>query len=425
MLEDFMKAWSRSSALLLFLICMIGLCSICFLPLPAAAQEGLDVSSQVAVTFSGLRFNRATNTFDTIASLTNTSTTPMATPISLVLTTIDPSTVTVANASGQTSSGKPFLNVPVADGTLDPGETIGNMVIKFRNPNRVSFTFQHSVLSAEVRPVATVRTALHALTGVPVILDGSDSYDPNGRELTFYWSLLEAPAGSTAVLTDAERPNPRLTPDIPGVYLVELIVNNGQTDSLPAQMTLTAFSGNVPPNARAGRDQHARLGLAVPLDGRGSDDPNHTPLDFLWSFVSVPSGSARTNADISTPDSPTPLFVPDVAGTYVLNLRVNDGVNTDDDTVQVLASAPNVPPNAYAGVDVVVQVGEEAVLDGRGSVDPDAGPSPLSFAWTFVARPAGSTLTTAALQGAATATPRFTRMYRGPISCACRSAMGH
>lgn len=193
-------------------------------------------------------------------------------------------------------------------------------------------------------PVAHAGQAVYAVTGSPVHLDGSASYDPAGNLLTFAWFLVEAPAGSQEVLSDPFRPNPQFVPDVSGPYTFELLVHNGQVEGQPDRMTLTAFTANAPPNARAGHDQSALVGAVVALDGTGSYDPEQASLEVHWSFEAVPVGSALTDAGIAVSNSPTPQFVPDVEGLYVVRLHVSDGVLTDDDTVQVMAHHPNVAP---------------------------------------------------------------------------------
>ena len=79
----------------------------------------------------------------------------------------------------------------------------------------------------------------------------------------------------------------------------------------------------------------------------------------------------------------------------------------------IAAALPNVAPNADAGTDLVVQLGAGATLDGAASIDPDSGPTPLSFQWTFVSVPVGSLLTDADLSGATTAAPSFTPDMEG------------
>lgn len=262
-------------------------------------------------------------------------------------------------------------------------------------------------------PVARAGHDVHGLTAAPVFLDGSASSDPDGDLLTFHWSLDAAPTGSTATVTDPSRPNPQFIPDLPGQYVFALVVHDGKLDSPPARVTLTATTGNAPPNARAGKAQYARVEATVLFDGSGSSDPELTSLQFLWSFDTVPPGSTLTDTQIVRRDSATPTFIPDIEGTYVLRLRVSDGVLSDVDTVEVFASRPNVGPNAAAGLDVAVQGGKLVTLDGTGSFDADMNPAPLTFAWIFVALPATSTLTNAALHNATTATPSFTPDVEG------------
>jgi hypothetical protein len=71
-------------------------------PALAAPFGGVNVTDRVATTFSGLRLNRATGTFDSVATLKNTSAEPVLAPLSLVITGINPTSVTLANPSGTT-----------------------------------------------------------------------------------------------------------------------------------------------------------------------------------------------------------------------------------------------------------------------------------------------------------------------------------
>ncbi len=190
--------------------------------------------------------------------------------------------------------------------------------------------------------------------------------------------------------------------ELPSGYLEE---------SLPDQMMVRAFFGNAPPNARAGNDQHAFVGVAIAVDGSGSDDPNQDPLvDILWSFDEVPPSSTAT---LNPPDSLSPVFTPDIEGTYDVNLHVSDGSLADDDTTQVFARLIDVAPNAHAGPDQAVPFGVEVTLNGNGSFDPDTSPAPLSFAWRWVTLPADSAFTNMDILDATTAFPRFTPDVEG------------
>jgi fibro-slime domain-containing protein len=265
-------------------------------------------------------------------------------------------------------------------------------------------------------PVAQAGPDQHVLTGVAVTLNGSDSFDPDGDLLTYAWQidwdLVAKPADSAlrdTDITDRTSPNPSFVPDVDGVYIFRLIVNDGQADSAPDFVTITASTPNVPPNAQAGADQNVYVGDVVYLDGSASTDPDDgpEPLTFAWTFVAVPVGSALHNQHIVDADQAMASFVPDVPGTYVLRLAVSDGEADDDDDITIVASH-NVPPNARAGPDQTLQLGPEVALDGRASSDPDNGPQPLVFAWRFVSVANDSALSNAQLRAANTATPRFT-----------------
>lgn len=109
-----------------------------------AAQTFVDVSSEVTVTKSGLVLNRTTNTFNTVVTITNVSSAVLNGPLVLVVSSLAPITVTLANPSGQEPSGNPFVNLTVPIGGVSPG-SISNVLLKFNNPNRVAFTFKTMV----------------------------------------------------------------------------------------------------------------------------------------------------------------------------------------------------------------------------------------------------------------------------------------
>ena len=102
--------------------------------------------------------------------------------------------------------------------------------------------------------------------------------------------------------------------------------------------TSSATSGtNTPPVADAGADQTVAVNARVQLDGGASSDVNSDPLSYAWSFTSRPVGSL---AVLSDPTVVNPTFIADQAGSYVLQLIVNDGVaNSAADTVSVTSNS--------------------------------------------------------------------------------------
>lgn len=389
------------------IVWLIAFVLLCLAISPAFTQVTSSLDSKIKVAFSGYVLNRTTGTFDTRGTLTNISADALQAPISLVITGISNPSVSLANAAGTTSDGKPYVAVPIPSGGFIPA-SITTVALKFKNTNpAIGFTFTHSVVGI-LPPIADAGKNLSGVTGKPVTLDGSASRDPQGKLLTYTWRVVQAPINSKAALIRPTTPNPSFTPDLVGTYQFELIVSNGTLSSQPAQVTLTASTVNAPPVARAGNSQNARVGVSVSLDGSASSDPEGAPLIPLWSFVSAPTGSALTDTSITSRNALKASFVPDKAGIYILKLTVSDGALSSTDTTQITVAPPNVPPNANAGTDILVNFGVSVSVNGTASTDPDAGPAPLTFLWTIVSKPIGSLLTNASIVGGNLPSASFT-----------------
>ena len=185
-------------------------------------------------------------------------------------------------------------------------------------------------------PTASAGLAQTVQYGATVILSGSGT-DPQSLPLTYKWSLITLPTGSQAVLSNPTSANPTFVADQPGTFVAQLIVNNGTLDSAPATVTITTTI--APPVANPGPAQTVAIGATVSLDGSGSADSNNLPLTYKWSLTSAPAGSA---AAISSANTSKTSFVADVAGTYVIQLIVNNGFkDSDPQTIAISASAGN------------------------------------------------------------------------------------
>ena len=192
------------------------------------------------------------------------------------------------------------------------------------------------------------------------------------------------------MLSNTNTVKPSFTVDVAGSYTVQLIVNDGTVDSAPD--TVTISTENSAPVANAGADQTVLVNDTVQLDGSGSSDVDGDSLSFTWSFVSRPAGSSAT---LSNTKVLKPTFDVDVAGTYTVQLIVNDGtVDSAPDTVTI--STENSAPVANAGADQAVLVSDTVQLDGSGSSDADG--DTLTFKWSFVSRPVGSSATSVQYQ---------------------------
>jgi len=273
-------------------------------------------------------------------------------------------------------------------------------------------SFNIVVIDTNRAPKADAGVDRNVITGDPATLDGSASFDPDGDAITFAWRFMSLPAASgltSADIANANTPAASFIPDVDGDYVVALEVSDAELMD-EAIVTITATTPpNISPNADAGGNQTVDSASFVVLDGSASNDPDSSPLPltFSWSFVSVPTGSSLTNAQLVDATMTIAGFTPDIAGEYVVRLDVFDGTSTASATAAITASSTNIPPTANAGADQIATLGDTVALDGSASNDSDFGPAALSFTWTFASIPSGSTLTDTDIIGANAATPSY------------------
>lgn len=194
--------------------------------------------------------------------------------------------------------------------------------------------------TSNAAPVANAGLDQNVKNGATVTLDGSGSSDANGDALTYQWTMDARPSQSMATLSSSTVAKPTFVPDVAGMYMISLIVNDGSLSSVADSVTITSSRTNAAPVANAGKDQNVPTNTTVSLDGRGSSDADGDTLKYEWTLTSRPAGS---NATISNKSQAVTNFTTDVAGTYVATLVVNDGsVNSAATTVAITAVASSL-----------------------------------------------------------------------------------
>jgi hypothetical protein len=94
---------------------------------------------------------------------------------------------------------------------------------------------------------------------------------------------------------------------------------------------------DTPPVATASAPPSAAAGTPLVLTGTFTDAES-TVGTFFWRITTIAAGSALTTAFSTSPLAPNVTFTPDVAGTYIFALVVNDGrQNSPDASVTVNA----------------------------------------------------------------------------------------
>ncbi len=255
-----------------------------------------------------------------------------------------------------------------------------------------------NISTSNSAPTANAGQAQTVPVDTTVTLDGSGSTDIDGDQLTYSW-VLSAPGNSTATLSNPNTVKPTFYVDVPGTYTATLTVNDGHGNTNSAGVQITTL--NSPPVANAGPAQSVNIGATVTLDGSKSTDVDGDPLTYSWSFTNIP---ATSTAVINNPTSVNPTFTVDVGGEYDIQLIVNDGHNHSVTATTKVTTNTVLAPTANAGNPQTVGVGSLVTLSGSGN-DPNVPPLPLTYSWSLVCKPSGST---ASLSGANGTSPTFT-----------------
>lgn len=103
-------------------------------------------------------------------------------------------------------------------------------------PDTVAVSFEN------IKPVADAGTGQSIEVGETVTLNGSGSSDANGDPLTYTWALVSIPDGSLSSIDDPTAVMTTFVPDLPGTYVVQLIVNDGFVDSDPSTIQVQAVT---------------------------------------------------------------------------------------------------------------------------------------------------------------------------------------
>lgn len=225
-----------------------------------------------------------------------------------------------------------------------PGEYDISLIVNDGNSDSQAATVK--VTDRNIAPVAFAGQGITQEVNSLITLDATASLDADGDTLHYQWSIISAPAGSIAALSDSTALHPTFIPDVVGDYLLQLIADDGDDNSVPSILHIHAntvgqpASTNTKPIANASGSATVTTNTQVLLSGTASHDANGDTLTYLWSILAEPSGASSSLVDNTTA---APSITPDVAGSYVIQLIVNDGTaNSDPVSVTITVNDPPV-----------------------------------------------------------------------------------
>jgi len=242
-----------------------------------------------------------------------------------------------------------------------PGHYVAKLIVndgeQNSDPDLVAIDTQNS------KPVANAGSdQINKTVGIPIELDGSLSSDVDGDVLTYIWSLLHQPAGSSsAVIQQADQTKATFTPDKTGDYVGQLIVNDGQVNSDPATALVTvsvAMPVNNPPQITSSPILTATMGSLYSYDVDAGDPDNDT---LSYSLSVYPSGmtiNAQSGLIKWTPGT-------NQTGAQSVNVTVTDGKGGSDSqsyTVTVAAAKLTTVPDM---VNMSRTAAETAIINAK------------------------------------------------------------
>ena len=243
-------------------------------------------------------------------------------------------------------------------------------------------------------------------TGADVVFDASASTDAENDALTYSWSVVSKPAGSS---TDIKGTTARLTmkPDVAGTYVLSVRVTDAKGAFADKQATLVVVANAAPVTSIAVSASYAAVpgvaatrnvtvGATILFDSSSTRDADGDAVVTSWDLLEKPAAS---KAGLSI-DAKTARLNTDTAGVYKVRARATDPRGAYSETIypfEAFGTAPQVVVLTTIDTTTPVNAGSNTVsgttgylmsLSGAGSSNPDG--TPLTYAWTLVSRPAAS-----------------------------------
>ncbi len=181
-------------------------------------------------------------------------------------------------------------------------------------------------------PIAIAGNDTATAPGVTLSFSGVNSVSPRpGSTLNYSWQILEKPDGSNIGISDQDRRDIEITPDVSGHYRISLTVNDGVQSSLPDELNISVSNRPV---AIAGTDTTIdNSGRYYFFDGSQSYDPDGDKISYLWEIAEKPDGSSGSLLKYDQADAVLKI---DATGIFKCTLKVNDGVSSSmADTISV------------------------------------------------------------------------------------------
>ena len=261
-----------------------------------------------------------------------------------------------------------------------------------------------TITGANDAPTADAGAAFSVSEGELVMLDGTDSSDPeddsNNVALTYAWTQIGTPA---VELTDADSATASFTPDLTanttltfsltvtdsaGVTATDTVMGTVNAQNAPAAI-IGELTGSIIEDA----DPNTVTGMLTVIDPDGANDFRaRSATSIHGSFELATTGAWTYTLNNNNPM--TNRLSATATATETFTVEAVDAADATATTtamgeVVITITGANDAPTALAGADRNVPEASQVTLTGRGTdpetnIDPETGAPALAYAWTQV-----------------------------------------
>lgn len=243
----------------------------------------------------------------------------------------------------------------------EPGEYYFTIIADDGEGLQNSITTEMGSIRVNQAPIIVTEPRIRS-NDMTVFLDASDSYDPDGEELRFTWTL---PDGTTR--NDASF---RWTAPEPGVHAISLRLDDGE--ELPNSSVTQRIEVliNQPPVAVVEGPIQSCTDQVIIFSSARSFDPDGDSFRTLWDF-----GDGNTSLE------PNPVHSYDTPGRFTARLTLDDGFSASPTVQEIPVIIEGSPQARIQASEFTVCANSPITFDGSGSTDPNGMIG--SYSWDF------------------------------------------
>lgn len=232
----------------------------------------------------------------------------------------------------------------------------------------------YSIILPNDPPVANFTESADTVYIDEVIdFDASESYDPDGSILSYFWNFGDGTTGNGVLVQHSYSQD--------GKYVVTLTVTDSEGAANATSATKTVQEqpsqppNQVPVASFTESDETVYVEESINFDASGSYDPDGSIVSYSWDFG---DGTTATGVTVSN------AYIH--AGSYTMTLTVTDNrgaTNTASVVKTVLAEpVPNQKPVAsFTESDEIVYINDVISFNAADSYDPDG--TIVLYHWNF------------------------------------------